>query len=90
MKYQSALNLHRILNQEVISIEIAKVLNQMICTNRQTMFELARDNQCKIGTNTTANKLYHFSGKISLLTLNNTFVHNKELIKIQYLKNGKI
>ena len=39
MKYQSALNLHRILNQEVISIEIATVLNQMICTRRHTMFE---------------------------------------------------
>ena len=89
MKYQSALNLHRILNQEVISFEIATVLNQMICTRRQTMFELARDNQCKIGMNTTANKLYHISGKISLLTLNNTFVHYKKLMKIQFLKNGK-
>ena len=89
MLYQSSLNLHKILNQDLISLEITTVLNQMICTRRQTTFEIIRDNNCKIGMNTTANKLYCLTGKISLLALNYSFVHYKKLMKVQFLKYGK-
>ena len=43
MLFQSALNLHKVFNQDLISFEIATVLNQMICTSRQTTFEIIRD-----------------------------------------------
>ena len=89
MLYQSALNLYKILNQDVISFEMVTVLNQMISTRRQTTFEIIRDNNGKIGLNTTANKLYCLSNKISLLVLNYSFVHYKKLMKIQFLKNGR-
>ena len=81
--------MHKILNQDLISFEIVTVLNQMICTRRQTTFELIRDNNSKIGMNTTANKFYCLAGKVSLVSLNYTFVHYKKLMKIQFLKYGK-
>ena len=40
MLFQASLNLHKILNQDLISIEIVTVFNQMICTRRQTSFEI--------------------------------------------------
>ena len=43
----------------------------------------------KRNLNTTANKLYCLSNKISLLVLNYSFVHYKKLMKIQFLKNGR-
>ena len=39
--------------------------------------------------NTTANKFYRLSGKISLLAFIYDFVHYKKLMKVQFLKNGK-
>ena len=87
MLYQAALHLHIVLNQEVLSLENITVLYNMTCTRRQTNFEILRDNNGKIGMNTTSNKFYCLSGKISLLSLN--YVHFKKLMKIQFLKNGK-
>ena len=89
MLYQASLKLRRILNMEQLSFESITVLNQMTCTRRQTMFELLRDNNSKIGMNTTANKMYCISGRISLLSLNYGFVHFKKLMKINFLKYGQ-
>ena len=89
MLFQASLNVHKLLNQDLISLEIVTVLNQMICTGRQTSFEILRDNNSKIGMNTTANKFYCISGKIGLLALNYSFVHYKKFMKIQFLKYGK-
>ena len=89
MLFQASLNLHKILNQDLVSFETVTVLNQMICTRRQVYFEILRDNNCKIGMNTTANKFYCLSGKVGLISLNYSFVHFKKLMKIQFLKYGK-
>ena len=62
----------------------------MTGTVRQTNFEIVRDNNKKIGMNTTANKLYCLSGKVGLLALNLEFVHYKKLMKLQFLKYGNI
>ena len=70
MVYQAALHLHKVLNQEVLSLESITVLYNMTCTRRQTYFEILRDNNGKIGMNTTSSKFYCLSGKISLLSLN--------------------
>ena len=88
MLFQTSLNLHKVLNQEVPSFEGVTVLDQMISTRRQTFFEILRENKNKIGMNTTANKFYCISNKISLLSLSYSFVHFKKLMKIQFLKNG--
>ena len=88
MLYQSSLQLHKVLNQEVLSFESVTVLHNMTCTRRQTTFEILRDNNGKIGMNTTSNKFYCLSGKISLLVLNLGYVHYKKLMKVQFLKNG--
>ena len=90
MNYQAAINLHKLLNFETITFESITILNQMTGTVRQTNFEIVRDNNKKIGMNTTANKLYCLSGKVGLLALNLEFVHYKKLMKLQFLKYGNI
>ena len=61
----------------------------MTVTSRQTMFHIFRNNSTKIGMNTTANKFYQLSGKISLNKLGLSFVNFKKLMKTQFLKYGK-
>ena len=89
MHYQAALNLHKLLNFETVNFETVTILNQMTGTVRQTNFEILRDNNKRIGMNTTANKLYCLSGKVGLLALNLEFVHYKKLMKLQFLKYDK-
>ena len=89
MLYQSALNLFRIFNFETITFEIVTVLNKMTSTPRQINFQILRDNNKRIGMNTTANKLYCVSGMVGLMALNLGFVHFKKLMKYQFLKYGK-
>ena len=91
MLYPIALKLHRILTDlnEKCTFEHVTVLTNMVCTSRQTAFEILKDNNSKIGVNTTVNKLYHINKQISLLALGHNFVHFKKLMKIQFLKYGK-
>ncbi len=88
--YQSALKLHKTVNENLdnLSFEQITVFDQIICTSRQTNFQISRRNNFKVGMNTTANKLFALSNKISLGMLNLTFVHFKKLAKIQFLKYG--
>ena len=89
--YQSALKLHRTLNENLddLNFEQITVFNQMICTGRQTNFQITRNNCFKIGMNTTSNKFYSLNNLIGLDRLNMAFVHFKKLAKIQFLKYGK-
>ena len=89
--YQISLKLHRLLNEifDDSSFEHVTILNEIICTRRQTTFEILRNNKCKIGMNTSSNKLYHLSKQIGLEAINLGFVHFKKLMKIQFLKNWK-
>ena len=87
--YQRSLSLHKALNTEPITFEIVTILNQMVCTRRQLKFEIIKDFNCKVGLNTTANKLYPLNGKIGLDFLNLKYVHFKKIMKIQFLKYGK-
>ena len=89
MAYQAALKLHKTLNFELPNFEIVTVLDQMILSSRQTMFQILRNNSTKIGMNTTANKLYQITKMIPLSSLLFTFVHYKKLMKILFLKYGK-
>ena len=89
MSYQAALLLHKTINFEVPDLESITVLNQMTVTCRQTLFLIFRNNSTRIGMNTTANKFYQLTGKISLNSLGLTFTHFKKLMKVQFLKYGK-
>ena len=89
MAYQAALKLHKTLNFELPNFEIVTVLDQMILSSRQTMFQILRNNSTKIGMNTTANKLYQITKMIPLSSISFTFVHYKKLMKIIFLKYGK-
>ena len=90
MSYQISLNLHRVLKSVgPISTELVNVLDQIICGRRQIRFEIFRNNQFKIGMNTTANKFYYISNKIGLDLMNLSYVHYKKIVKIQFLKYGK-
>ena len=89
--YQLSLKLHKLLNEHDnwLSFEHVTVMDQIVCTGRQTNFQIMRKFNTKIGLNTTANKLYPLNNLIGLNRLNLTFAHYKKLAKLQFLKNGK-
>ena len=93
MYYQLALNLHKILNfnEWELSFKIITVLEQLICTRRQDLFQTFRKSNYKIGfnTNTTANKLFYLTNSIGLEHLYLSFVRFKGVAKTLFLKYGK-
>ena len=89
MSYQSALNLHRTVNFEKPNFEAITVLDQLAFMPRQTLFIIFRNNSTKIGMNTSSNKFYQLTGKVTLSNLALNFIHFKKLMKIQFLKYGK-
>ena len=88
--YQRALLLHKALNADAISFEVVNVFDQIVCTGRQIKFEILRNFNSKIGLNTLANKLYPLNGKMDLIFLDMGFVQYKKIMKVQFLKYGKI
>ena len=77
MLNQVALKLHKLIQElnEKCTFEHVTILSNIICTSRQTTFEILKSNHSKIGLNTSANKLYHINKQISLLALSHNFVH---------------
>ena len=88
MYYQLGLNLHKTFNLDEceLSFETITVLDQLICTRRQVLFQIFRNSNCKIGFNTTANKLFYLNNKIGLEQLNLNFIRFKVSAKILFLK----
>ena len=82
---------HKLLNdhENVLSFEHVTVMDQIICTSRQINFQILRKFRMKIGLNTTTNKVHLLNNMIGLKMLNLRFVHNKKLVKSQFLKYGK-
>ena len=91
MLYQISLRLYKVVNdtENQISTETIRALDQVICTRRQLNFEVIKNNNYKIGLNTTGNKFYHINKQIGLDKLNLSYVHFKKITKIQFLKYGK-
>ena len=89
--YQISLNLHKIVGEmdKFFTFEHVTVITQIASAPRQLNFETFKNNKCKIGMNTTVNKLYHISKLVGLDSLNLGFVHYKKLMKFQFLKFGK-
>ena len=89
--YQLSLNLYKslVFQDNVPTFEQITILDQNTSTRRQLMFELIKNNNVKIGLNTTANKLYPLNNVIGLDLINKNFVHFKKIMKIQFLKNEK-
>ena len=75
MMYQIAINLDKTVNENrsIPSTELIRLLEQVVCTRRQVMFELFKSNQSKIGMNANENKLYHINKIIVLDKLNWSF-----------------
>ena len=90
MLYQISLKLHKLVNEHDnnLSFEHVTVMDQVVCTSRQTNFQIFRKFNTKIGLNTTANKLFPLNNMIGLDRLNLNFIHYKKLAKLQFLKNG--
>ena len=61
--YQIALTLFKTINKNLPapSTELVRLLDQVICTSRQVMFQLHKTNRSKIGKNTNENKHYHIN-----------------------------
>ena len=90
MMYQIAINLYKTLNENSSnpSTELIRLLEQIVCTRRQVMFELFKANRSKIGMNANENKLYHINKLIVLDKLNWSFALKKTHMKLQFLKFG--
>ena len=62
MLYQLAINLFKMVNLNLNTIsptnELIRLLDQVVITRRQVMFEIYRINRDKIGMNAIENKLY--------------------------------
>ena len=91
MLYKLSINLHKTFNstENFITTETIRLFEQTISNRRQTLFEVYRNNNKKIGMNTAANKFYHINKLVGLDKLNMAFVHYKKIMKIQFLKYGK-
>ena len=65
MMYQLAINLFKMVNLNLSTIrpsnDLIRILDQVVITRRQVMFELYRTNRSKIGMNVIENKLYHLN-----------------------------
>ena len=63
--YQLAINLYKTVNENdnllPPSTEFIRLLEQVIVTRRQVLFELFKTNKSKIGMNSNENMLYHIN-----------------------------
>ena len=89
MCYQSSLHMLKTITFEEPNFEAVIVLNQMTFSSRQTLFLIFRDNTTKIGMNTTAKIFYQLTGKITLNSLNLSFVHYKKINENSIFKISK-
>ena len=90
MMYQLSLNLFASLNESstVPSTQMVRLLDQIICTSRQTMFEIHKGNKSKIGMNMNENKFYPLNKLILMDNLNWSFAHFKKQMKTKFLIFG--
>ena len=75
MMYQIAINLYKTVNENlsIPSTELIRLLEEVVCTQQQVMFELFKSNQSKIGMNANENKLYYINKIIVLAKLKWSF-----------------
>ena len=92
MMYQNAINLFKMLNRNSNtnspSTDMIRILEQLVITRRQVMFELYRTNRSKIGMNAIENRLYHLNKLIVIDKLGWNFPRFKKHMKVQFLKYG--
>ena len=92
MMFQLSLNAYKTINDNltVPSTELVRLLDQIVCSRRQTLFEVYRTNLFKIGMNSNANKLFHISRQIVLEKFTWNYPHFKKHMKLQFLKFGNM
>ena len=90
MLYQISINLYKTLNYTTClpPTEVIRVIEQIISTRRQVLFETFCSNRSKIGMNANENKFYHINKQIPLANLNLNFEAYKRLMKIKFLLFG--
>ena len=68
MLFQLSLNALKTFNENlaVPSMKLVRLLDQVICPRRQTLYEVFRNNRFKIGMNSNDNKFFHISRQIVL------------------------
>ena len=89
--FQMVLKLHKLLNEPTFecSLEYVRILDQIVCPCRLTLFRIFKTNNYKIGLNTTANKLFCLNDLIMLDSISYDFIHYKRIMKVQFFKYGK-
>ena len=90
MMYQLSLNAYNTINEnlESPSTELVRLLDQVICSRRQTLFEVFRNNRFKIGMSSNVNKFYHIGRQIVLDKFAWSYPRFKKHMKLQFLKFG--
>ena len=90
--YQLALNLYATLNENSLtpSTELVRVLDHVVCSTRQVLFETFRFNANKIGLNSAENKFYPLNKLIVMDKLAWKYPLYKKHMKLQFLKYGNM
>ena len=83
--------LYKVLNEPTFecSMEYVRVVEQIVCPQRQSLFRIFKNNNYRIGLNTTSNKFFYLNDLVMLDSLSYNFLHYKRVMKVQFLKYGK-
>ena len=85
MDYKLALQLYRVVNNQVPVPDWVHLNLYNIQTRRQTTFATLKNNRLKVGMNTISNRFYHLNGKINLDWLNLSYDTYKIKCKNKFL-----
>ena len=83
--YKLSLQLHKTFNNSNHGVEWLSLANQIVVSGRQTLFEILKTNNTKIGLNISSNKFYCLNKQIELNLLNLSFPAFKTKMKLKYL-----
>ena len=85
MDYKLALQLYRVVNNQVPVPDWVHLNLYNIQTRRQSTFATLKNNRLIVGMNTISNRFYHLNGKINLDWLNMSYDTYKIKCKNKFL-----
>ena len=87
--YKLALQLFKVVNNNVPTPDWININLNNIQTSRQTRFMTSKGNRLKVGMNTISNRFYNLNGKIDMDWLNLTYNTYKVKCKKKYFSENK-
>ena len=81
MSYKTAIQLHKLYNNDNPSLDWISLNFDQILTTRQTVFLISKTNKTKVGLNILPNRFSILNGQIPLTWLNALWTHSKSTAK---------